>query len=409
MKKAYRYVLTGLTVALLCLLVLGQLQRWQLGPRLALYGHDAVVILIIGWVAFNRPPAILKWLKSISWKKYWLEIIAVGWLAIGLIGAATQGVSLMSPVLYLSRLVIYSLAVVVIVWQQPLKGYLHQLKAHQALQLGMIIVGLLITGLGLLQYLVLPDMRFLNILGWDDHYYRLISTQFDPGFTGALLVLTLILLENVTFITQRWQRVLEMVLVLGIALTFSRATYLSLVVALLILAFYTLGKSLKKTLWPLCLIAWLGILIPWLPRPAGEGVKLNRTSTIVARTTRFQELQTEMRLNQWVIGRGVFVPLTPGPLPIPELSVPDHAQVLDNLILFWLTSTGIIGLALWSMVAIKYLWLYRSSRLVIASLAAVAVHSLFNNTLFQPFVWLFLWLSLGETLRLGPKNTKSKT
>ncbi len=47
---------------------------------------------------------------------------------------------------------------------------------------------------GLLQYLFLPDVSFLSALNWDNHYFRLVSTFFDPGFTGAILVLGTIFL-----------------------------------------------------------------------------------------------------------------------------------------------------------------------------------------------------------------------
>ncbi|MGB9598648.1 MAG: hypothetical protein ACPLZH_02275, partial [Minisyncoccales bacterium] len=49
--------------------------------------------------------------------------------------------------------------------------------------------GIIIGFFSLLQYLVLPDMRFLFNFGWDKHYFRAIGTFLDPGFTGLLLAL----------------------------------------------------------------------------------------------------------------------------------------------------------------------------------------------------------------------------
>src|SRR3989304_8999963 len=40
---------------------------------------------------------------------------------------------------------------------------------------------------GLAQYILIPDTRFLAVLNWDDHYYRLLSTLLDPNFTGIIL------------------------------------------------------------------------------------------------------------------------------------------------------------------------------------------------------------------------------
>ena len=40
--------------------------------------------------------------------------------------------------------------------------------------------------LGILQYLLYPNLRNLSYLGWDPHYYRLFSTFLDPNFAGLL-------------------------------------------------------------------------------------------------------------------------------------------------------------------------------------------------------------------------------
>src|SRR5688572_7671325 len=39
---------------------------------------------------------------------------------------------------------------------------------------------ILFLALGLLQYIFLPDLRFLKNIGFDDHLYRLTSTFLDP-------------------------------------------------------------------------------------------------------------------------------------------------------------------------------------------------------------------------------------
>src|SRR3989338_6680935 len=43
------------------------------------------------------------------------------------------------------------------------------------------------VGLGLGQYIFLPDTRFLLSYGWDEHYWRLIGTVLDPNYMGVMM------------------------------------------------------------------------------------------------------------------------------------------------------------------------------------------------------------------------------
>ena len=38
-------------------------------------------------------------------------------------------------------------------------------------------------------YFIFPDVRSLAVDQWDPHYYRLVGSLLDPGFTGIILVL----------------------------------------------------------------------------------------------------------------------------------------------------------------------------------------------------------------------------
>ena len=76
-------------------------------------------------------------------------------------------------------------------------------------------------------------------LGWDDHYYRLISVLFDPNFTGLILVLGLILI----YFNRPRSWWLYAIHLLALLLTYSRSSYLALLVAGLYLAI--VNKKLK--------------------------------------------------------------------------------------------------------------------------------------------------------------------
>ncbi|MBU1110279.1 O-antigen ligase family protein [Patescibacteria group bacterium] len=47
--------------------------------------------------------------------------------------------------------------------------------------------------LGLVQFLLFPDFSKYIQHGWDPHYYRLLSTFFDPNFAGIFLILGFVL------------------------------------------------------------------------------------------------------------------------------------------------------------------------------------------------------------------------
>ena len=50
---------------------------------------------------------------------------------------------------------------------------------------GWWLYGSLIIWFGILQYALVPDLRSLHILGWDDHLNRLAGSFLDPNFTGS--------------------------------------------------------------------------------------------------------------------------------------------------------------------------------------------------------------------------------
>src|SRR3989338_8239316 len=82
----------------------------------------------------------------------------------------------------------------------------------------LIFSGLGLAILGLMQFIILPDLGFLTKDGWDPHYFRTVSTFLDPNFAGAFFVLTLIL--------PRQSSVLSLIVYLALMTTFSRSSYL---------------------------------------------------------------------------------------------------------------------------------------------------------------------------------------
>ncbi len=372
MKKLYQC----LWLLFLGLFSLGQLQRLQLTSRIAVYGHDLLLTLWLGLSIFSHSQAWRQWLKKLSQKKIYL--IFTGWVILGL--AVNFGLNgwQWSPLLYIARLLLYLGSILSLNFIQPFSS-----RTQRRLWLA---VGLLVAGWGLGQYLLLPDTRFLRFLGWDDHYFRLIGPLFDPNFTGLFLVMSLFLWTDANL--NHWlKRGALLIMAAAIALTYSRASYLSLVTASLTLAWFQLkAKKISTASWLYLSVFLLLIFLPFLPRPGGEGVNLTRTYSVTTRVENTQGALAQLKPYQWFLGRGWFVPFESSPAPLT-----DTAHFPDNLVVYILASTGVIGLVL--MVIILWQWgqfLYKQDIFIFSAFVAVIIHSQVNHSLWQPFIFLAL-------------------
>ena len=275
--------------------------------------------------------------------------------------------------LYLARWVVYSLFFASII----------QLIKPSRITPLLCSLGLITAILSLGQYFIFPDVRALAVAEWDPHYYRVVGTWLDPGFTGLILVFTLI------FATLRHHKFLWVLAYIPFALTYSRSSYAAFLVSMTYIAWRR--KSLKFFLF--VVILFLTTLYA-LPRsPGGEGVNLERTYSIQARidswTTAWRTFTQHPILgvgfNTYRYAQGA--------------SLKSHAGAgADFSLLFVAATTGLAGL-------LAYLWyLKRLFSLTPNSyLLALLVHSLFLNSLFYPavMVWLALLLSVPGS-RPGP-------
>ncbi|MBI2334904.1 O-antigen ligase family protein [Candidatus Daviesbacteria bacterium] len=243
------------------------------------------------------------------------------------------------------------------------------------------LAGVALAVLGLLQIIILPDLSFLTILGWDPHYFRLVSTFLDPNFTGAFLVLTLLLLPRPSL----W----FWVVYLALLLTFSRSSYGMFLISFSTLAW--LQKSLKLQIITLALFAGLmsGFFLYTLA--VSQPRNIDRAES------------ASLRLNTWQQGWQIFekhpllgVGFNAYRFALAEFDLGGEQFLKshgssgnDASLLFVLATTGILGLA--SFMFFLYL-LIRKGGLVTAAVTGLLFHSLFANSLFFPPI--LLWLIL---------------
>jgi len=230
---------------------------------------------------------------------------------------------------------------------------------------------------GLIQYFFWPNFTYFDALNWDPHLYRLVSTFFDPTFTGLIYLFFIIKLFLDKKFPYRWP--LLIISYLALVLTYSRSTYLCF-----LLAFTFISINLKN--FKIFLISFLLITCTLflLPRQPGEGTKLERTSSIKAKIENYQEGWQTFTKSP-LIGFG-YNNLS----FIREIKNPaSHASSgFDGSIMTLLTTTGIIGTILF-LLGLKQIYT-KSDLLKKTFILVILFHSLFANSLLYPWVLLSL-------------------
>lgn len=338
-----------LTMTLVISLGFGQLLRFSwLG--VPLYLHDLLVVAILVLLSWDLQGRTLKGVP-----KLFLLGLSLAWLhALTLYPLA----SLAIPALYTLRLLSY-------LWL-----YLSLSSAKLDLpRWAFITSGLTTLILGLAQYFLMPDMRWAQYLGWDDHLNRLILPHFDPTYTSVMLGLFILTLTR-----SEWQ--LGALASLSILLTYSRSVWLSLVL--------TGFLFIKRRLILVLFLLTLGLGISLLPERFGEGTNLLRSYSLTSRATA-DLAYVETYTWGMLLGRGLNTLI----LDQGVQALPNHATGPNNSYLYLLLTTGVIGLTGF-LLFLRRLYLRSLHRPLIIFLL---IASLFNNVLLYPFVLLWLFLS----------------
>lgn len=337
--------------------------------------------MLIVWILNIRK--LIKLIKNDKLSRYFLLFVVIGFFS--LIFSPLQLSQLEKAVsfFYLLRFFSYYIVYITIIYLIKAKRLLPK---NLILYLG--LTGLILAVVGWLQYLFYPDLKNLDYLGWDPHYKRIFGSFFDPNYLGLILVLGLIALfftESTYFI---W--FCRTIVFITMAFTYSRSSFLSLFIA--VLAY----SVIRRKYLILILISAVFILTMFiLPRPKGEGVKLERTFSLVS------------RIENWKQGYFIFI-------KHPILGVgfntlryakkqygfaatsqdESHSGAgFDNSFIVVLAATGIVGLIAYILFLAKCL--ERAGLLVQISLAAIIAHSFFLNSLFFPWVMVWMWITAG--------------
>lgn len=394
-----------ITALLFCYFVFfpfGQLTRLPIKlpdfPEVQIYLTDFVLFLLVGswgvWRFYRRKRKYQ--LPPLAKPIFLFSLVAVLSLIFNIPLLSNREV--LVAALYLIRLLVYFGFYFVI---YDLKTHFNWLKWPNLVNF-LLAIGTAIAVFGLFQYLVWPDMSSFETLGWDPHYYRLVGTFFDPGFTGIILILALIF-----FIVSYWNKftnlkfknfpyyLLLITLYFALALTYSRSSYLAFLAGAAAIAWV---KKAPKLFLAVFLILALTLVV--LPRPGGEGVRLERTVSAQARVNSWQQALIIARDHPiFGIGFNAYRYAQKKYGFLDEKWQISHAGTgADSSLLFVLATTGALGLAvyLWfCFTVIKLSWRAKNSSqglIVLASLLALLTHSFFLNSLFYP--WVIGWMAI---------------
>lgn len=230
---------------------------------------------------------------------------------------------------------------------------------------------------GFIQYFFWPNFTYFDALNWDPHLYRLVSTFFDPTFTGLIFLFFIIK----TFLDKKTPYRIPLLIVsyLAMSLTYSRSTYLSFIIAFIYLSF-----NLKKINILLFSFGIMILTILLLPRQPGEGTKLERTSSITAKIENYKEALSVFRKSP-LIGIGYNnIPF------IREIKIPNsHANSgFDGSLATIFVSTGLIGGVIF-LLGLKTLFT-KASLLQKTMILVILFHSIFANSLLYPWTLISL-------------------
>jgi hypothetical protein len=232
---------------------------------------------------------------------------------------------------------------------------------------------------GYVQYFFWPNATFFDSFNWDPHLHRLIGSFFDPTFTGLIFLLFIL---NLYFSPlKKLKYPLIWITYLALALTYSRSTLLSFLFG----CFLVSRQEKNKKIFVIGLIITLATVL-LLPRQPGEGTKLERSSSIIAKIENYQEAWGLFRQSP-IIGHG-YNNLQKA-RNIQDSS--SHSTFgFDGSLMTILVTTGVIGFFLFSKGLIHLYTNSSPSKKI--GLAVILLHSLFANSLLYPWVFLYFIL-----------------
>jgi hypothetical protein len=392
-KKKFKIIFEKIIFSYFVVFPLGQLVRVLIpykGLSIRVNLADLVVLLGAFLYVFSKKknPVVLKNITDFILVAAFSLVFSISFIPVSKV---TYGL------LYLVRFISYTL------FFAGTYSYISGKKEKKDLLIKSLLLVTLVTAFfGWIQYIFLPDTRFLKFFNWDDHLYRLSGSFLDPGYTGIVLVFGALLSIYLYLKNKRKLYILSFAFLLfSVAYTYSRASYLALIAGLVPIVIKR--KLIKKAIMTVFLFI---TVILMLPRPGGDGVKLERLHSIYARIRNYSE--TAQIIESYPIFGVGFNNICEVKLKTIKGAMADsHAcSGSDSSLLLVFATTGIIGLIVFIYMSGQILLSVKGGGFegVFYSVsAALFIHSLFMNSLF--YSWVMGWMGI----LLAISQAKSRT
>lgn len=279
------------------------------------------------------------------------------------------------------------------------------IKTKQVVLRILFFGGLLLLVGGYLQYFFYPALRNLFYSGWDEHFYRMFGSFFDPNFFG--LFLACFLLYDLWFLrtlankrSVLFYSLVGMMTFIAIILTYSRTSFIALVVGLVVLFWDIL---LRKRFWLFLIVGIaVAVLVLFFTGKRSEGTNLWRSVSADARLGSARNALI-IFTDSPIIGVGFnayrYSQYQHHFMPGNSIQEDHGASGADTSLLLVLATSGIIGFTAFCF----FLWSYvqalvkTKNRIGLATLVTLFVGSFFVNGLFYPLLLVWLWVILGVT------------
>jgi len=395
MKAKYISVATvGIAITLLCALI-GESFRLKGILLLDIW----VPLFAAGWLLWKLHKREFKSVPQLAWPA--AAFVAVGIISLLFNSAEMSWAEFFDSALYGVRWA--SLALLgILAMEDPQKRLIF---------FEVTIFSVLLAVAGFIQLKLFPDFTDYEILGWDPHIGRLLSTWFDPNFVGGwLAVITPVLLQEFWEDKKRrwiWAAALAIV-GLALLMTLSRSAYLALIAGV---GLFALIRSRVLLIG----LVITGLLATAVLSPVRERVisLVDSAQSVLTETYTLADASARHRFGSWEEGWQLFLekPLLGqgynryGDAALELGTIKDteihSANGSDSSLLTVLATTGLLGfLPFITVYALIARWAWQDRELgLLGGITGLFIHSIFVNSLLFPLLLAPLWLLIGSRLR----------
>lgn len=269
-------------------------------------------------------------------------------------------------------------------------------------------IGVIFIALGFLQLIFFPDLSSLTVYGWDPHQRRIVSTILDPNFAGFIFTIIFALASSLFLFNDKKSELfprkvhflIALSAIVAVVLTFSRSSYLALMVVILTIGFLKSPKML------ICSILFLALTLGLIPQARSRIFgALSIDDTSQARIISWKNALTITSHNP-IFGVGFnnyrFAQAKYQLFAYPGQIEIHSASGVDSSFLLVAATTGISGLFMFLLLIFSVLKTIisklkgRSINLAMLSIfLALLVHSQFVNSFFFPQISVLFWIIFG--------------